>query len=346
MLARHRRNPILTCDDLPYPGTLVYNPGVVRARDRYVMVFRVDHGYATNRIGYGFETINIGIAFSDDGVSWHVQNRTVLGQLKNDENLWAYDPRLVAIEDAYYLTFCVDTRHGMRAGIARTTDFEQFEVLSLSLPDLRNVVLFPEKIDGRFARLERPFPIYLRRTWGQYDRFDTWISRSADMRYWGETELMLAVEQVPYATEKIGPGPPPVRTDDGWLAVFHAVDTEPGREGAGWEGTWTKRYTAGAMLLDLQDPSRVLGISPEPILVPEAPYEITEGFRPNVVFPTGHIVEGDESWIYYGAADSVICLATAATEELVGAIQITARPEPSELAERAAAVPVPQPATE
>jgi beta-1,4-mannooligosaccharide/beta-1,4-mannosyl-N-acetylglucosamine phosphorylase len=346
MLARHPGNPILTCDQLPYPGTLVYNPGVVRAGDRYVMAFRVDHGYSTHRVGYGFETIDIGIAFSDDGVTWDVQNRTLLDELKNEENLWAYDPRLVALGDAYYLTFCVDTRHGMRAGIARTADFVEFEVISLSLPDLRNVVLFPEMVDDRFTRLERPFPIYLRRTWGQHDRFDIWISRSADLRCWGESELLLAVEQVPFATEKIGPGPPPVRTDEGWLALFHAVDVAPGRPAAGWEGTWTKRYPAGAMLLDLDDPSRVLGVTREPILVPEAPYEMTAGFRPNVVFPTGHVVDGDQSLIYYGAADSVICLATIATDELLASVQLTARPEENELAARAAAVPVPAPATE
>ena len=345
MLTRHPDNPILTCEQLPYPGTLVYNPGVVRADDRYVMVFRVDHGYSTTRVGYGFETIDIGIAFSDDGVKWDVQNRTVLGELKNEENIWAYDPRLVAIGDAYYLTFCVDTRHGMRAGIAKTTDFVEFDVISLSVPDLRNVVLFPEKLGDRFARLERPFPIYLRRTWGQHDRFDVWLSRSPDLRYWGDSELLLAVEQVPYATEKIGPGPPPVRTDAGWLALFHAVDTAPDRGGVGWEGTWTKRYTAGAMLLALEDPARVLGITSEPILVPEQPYEMTAGFRPNVVFPTGHVVDGDQSLIYYGAADSVICLATAPTEAIVAAVRCSAHAEPAELAQRAAAVPVPEPAT-
>jgi len=346
MLERHRGNPILTRDHLPYPGTLVYNPGVVRAGDRYVMVFRVDHGYATDRVGYGFETIDIGIAYSEDGLTWDVQNRTVLGELKNAENLWAYDPRLVTVGEEHYLTFCVDTRHGMRAGIARTADFTQFEVISLSVPDLRNVVLFPEPVGDRYVRLERPFPIYLRRTWGQHDRFDIWMSRSADLRCWGDSELLLAVEHVPYATEKIGPGPPPVRTDEGWLAIFHAVDASPERAAGGWEGSWNKRYTAGAMLLDLDDPTRVVGITPEPILVPEAPYEMTAGFRPNVVFPTGHIVDSDRSLIYYGAADSVICLATAPTHELVAAVRPLPPVETSELAQRASAVPVPQPATE
>lgn len=345
MLRRHPGNPILTKDDLPYPGTLVYNPGVVRAGDRYVMVFRVDHGYSPGRIGYGFETIDLGIAYSDDGIVWDVQNRTVLSTLKNDENIWAYDPRLVCVGGSeLLLTFCLDTRHGMRAGVARTTDFETFEVISLSLPDLRNVVLFPELVDGRYVRLERPFPIYLRRTWGQHDRFDIWLSKSPDLRHWGDTELVLAVEEVPYATEKIGPGPPPVLTPGGWLTIFHAVDTGPNRPVSGWEGTWAKRYTAGAMLLDRLDPARVLGITPEPILVPEAPYEMTSGFRPNVVFPTGVVVEGDEALVYYGASDSVICVATASVDELLATIQ-PATAEPTELAARAAAVATPEPAT-
>jgi beta-1,4-mannooligosaccharide/beta-1,4-mannosyl-N-acetylglucosamine phosphorylase len=346
LVTRHARNPVLTADDLPYPATLVYNPGVVRTDDRYVMAFRVDHGYATDRVGYGFGSIDIGIAFSEDGVLWQVQDRTILGELKDDEHLWAYDPRLVAIDGEWFITFCVDTRHGMRAGIARTTDFESFEVVSLSLPDLRNVVLFPEKIGGDYVRLERPFPIYLRRTWGQVDRFDIWVSRSPDLVHWGETELLLAVEQVPFANEKIGPGPPPIRTADGWLTLFHAVDTEPTRAPGGWEGTWIKRYTAGAMLLDLNDPAKVAGMCPHPILVPEAPYELTEGFRTNVVFPTGLVADGDTAMIYYGAADSVICLATASISELVDSTRVAPQPAQDELEQRGAAVPVPQPATE
>jgi beta-1,4-mannooligosaccharide/beta-1,4-mannosyl-N-acetylglucosamine phosphorylase len=346
MLHRHPSNPILTADDLPYPGTLVYNPGVVRAPDRYVMVFRVDHGYSAERVGYGFASIDLGIAFSDDGVSWKVQQRTVLGELKNQENLWAYDPRLMMIGDACYLTFCLDTRHGMRAGIARTTDFESFEVISLSTPDLRNVVLFPETHGNEYLRLERPFPIYLRRTWGQQDRFDIWLSRSPDLRHWGDSELLLAVEQVPYATEKIGPGSPPVRTEAGWLAIFHAVDTDPERCPSGWEGTWVKRYTAGAMLLDLDEPSRLIGISGEPILVPQEPYEITKGFRPNVVFPTGLVIDGDECRVYYGAADSFICLACGSTAEVLGAVRAGAGADRSILHQRRREVAAPEPATE
>jgi len=318
VLQRHPFNPILTAEQAPYPATLVYNCGVAKFQGRYVMVFRNDFGFTPNKEWHKFQGINLGLAFSEDGVRWQVQPRLVLEELKNDENIWAYDPRLTVVEGRCYMTFCLDTRHGMRAGLAVTDDFERFEVLSLSLPDLRNVVLFPERIGGLFYRLERPFPIYLRRNWGQVDRFDMWLSASPDLRFWGETHLLLTVEQVPFANEKIGPGAPPVRTAHGWLTVFHAVDVDASRPPAGWEGAWNKRYTAGVMLLDLNDPRRVVGMAAQPLLTPSAAYETEGGFRTNVVFPTGLIVEDDGMLkLYYGAADTVICLATGHVEDVV-----------------------------
>jgi beta-1,4-mannooligosaccharide/beta-1,4-mannosyl-N-acetylglucosamine phosphorylase len=312
------------------------------------MVFRVDVGFEPTRLGHKFDDIRLGIAFSDDGITWSVQPRTLLDELRSDENLWVYDPRLTVLDErCCCLSFCMDTRHGMRAGLALTDDFVTFDVVTLSLPDLRNVVVFPERVGGDYVRLERPFPIYLRRVWGQVDRFDIWMSRSPDLRHWGESQLLVAVEQVPYATEKIGPGPPPLRTDAGWLAFIHAVDTDPARSPIGWERTWAKRYTAGVMLLDADDPGRVIGVSQEPVLVPDAPYERTDGFRPDVVFPTGAVLEDDATVkLYYGAADTVICLAHGHLDALIDLVGPLTRPQPHELAEREAQVPKPEPATE
>ncbi|HEX2978981.1 MAG TPA: hypothetical protein VHO48_01835 [Anaerolineaceae bacterium] len=113
-------------------------------------------------------------------------------------------------------------------------------------------------------------------------------------------------------------GHTPVRTERGWLLLFHAVDTDFSRGKNGWEDRWQKRYTAGVLLLDLEDPRKVLGVSQKPLLVPEAPYEIDGGFRNNIVVPTGLVVEDDgEAKIYYAAADTVVCLATARVDELV-----------------------------
>ena len=122
---------------------------------------------------------------------------------------------------------------------------------------------------------------------------------------------------MPFANDKIGPAAPPVKTPYGWLTTFHAVDIDRTRGKNGWEDKWQKRYTAGIMLLDLDDPSKVIGKSEVPLIAPEAEYE-RNGFRNDVIFPGGMILEeSGEVKIYYGAADTVECLATAQVEELI-----------------------------
>jgi len=226
-----------------------------------------------------------------------------------------YDPRLTVMDGRCYMCFAVDTKHGVCGGIAVTDDFERFEVLSVSVPDNRNMVLFGEKIGGKYLRLERPFPVYSR---GGRDRFDIWASDSPDLRYWGNSHLVLGVEDVPYANDKLGPAAPPVKTPQGWLTTFHAVDRDSSRGKNGWEDVWQKRYTAGIMLLDLDEPWRVIGMSKTPLLAPEAPYEVEGGFRNHAIFPGGMILEeSGEVKIYYGAADATECLATADVGDLV-----------------------------
>ncbi|MBQ2668463.1 MAG: glycosidase, partial [Clostridia bacterium] len=186
--------------------------------------------------------------------------------------------------------------------------------LSASVPDNRNMVLFPEKINGMYCRLERPMPVYSR---GR-DRFDVWFSDSPDLRYWGNVQFVLGVEDVPYADDKVGPAAPPIKTEKGWLTLIHAVDRDESRGKNGWEKSWKKRYTAGIMLLDLEDPSKVIGICKEPLIAADLPYENEDGFRQDVIFPCGMILEDDgEVKIYYGASDTVTCLATARVEDLL-----------------------------
>ena len=320
---RHSANPILTAGDVPYSAKLVFNPGVVRFEDRYVMVFRNDYGPAEGAHLWG---TSIGLAFSDDGVHWQVQPQPCF-EWSDGEIIRAYDPRLTVLDDRCAMTFAVDTVHGIRGGIALTHDFEEFEVLSLTAPDNRNLALFPERIDGRFFRLERPFPVYGRLG---MERFDVWISTSPDLVYWGKHHLLLGVEDVPFANLKIGPAAPPVRTPQGWLTIFHAVDFDASRGKNGWEETWQKRYTAGLMLLDLDDPRKVSGLYREPLLVPEASYETGGGFRNNVIFPGGMILEEHgEVKLYYGAADTVVCLATAQLDDLLELVLAPWETDPS-----------------
>ncbi|GBG08707.1 glycosidase [Paenibacillus agaridevorans] len=314
VIHRHAHNPVLSPRQVPYGPAMVFNAGVAKYEGKYVMVFRNDYGNEETEEVYPGRTTNLGLATSDDGVNWQVQSAPIW-QWSDEEVYRVYDPRLTVMDGKVYMCFAMDTRHGLRGGIAVTEDFAKFDVLSLSVPDNRNMVLFPERVGGRYMRLERPMPVYGR---GGRDRFDLWLSESPDLIYWGRSSLVLGVEDVEYANDKVGPGAPPVRTKHGWLTTFHAVDIDPSRGKNGWESAWKKRYCAGLMLLDLDDPRKVIGQYRGPLLAPEASYEVEGGFRNNVIFPGGMILEEyGEVKIYYGAADTVECLATAHVDDLI-----------------------------
>jgi beta-1,4-mannooligosaccharide/beta-1,4-mannosyl-N-acetylglucosamine phosphorylase len=311
IVKRHPGNPILSAEDVPYNSALVFNAGVAKFKGCYVMVFRNDFGSIEKK---RLDGTNLGLAFSEDGIRWEVQPKPCF-ELSDDDIRWVNDPRLAVIEDRCYMTFAIIGRHGIRGGIAVTDDFETFEILHTTLPDNRNLALFPEKIDHLYFRLERPFANYLRTS---QDRFDIWLSESPDLKHWGNPRLLLKAEDISFCNDKIGPGPPPLKTDKGWLVIFHSVDVDQNRGKNGWEKKWDKRYTAGVMLLDLENPAKIIGISNEPLLVPEADYEVSGGFRNNVIFPCGNVPEENgEIKIYYGAADTVECLATANVDDLL-----------------------------
>ncbi len=320
-ITRYPGNPVLSAKDIPFDASLIFNAGVCKYQGEYVMLFRNDYGSteadwrafnAGERAERPRLSTNIGIARSPDGIHWTPGPKPVF-TFEDAEIRRAYDPRLMVIDGRVVMCFAVDTNHGLRGGIATTEDFERFEIQSLSLPDNRNMVMFPEKIGGKYLRLERPLPVYSR---GGGEHFDIWMSDSPDLRYWGNSKLLLGAERVPYANSKIGPGAPPIRTPRGWLATFHAVANH-GHDLLTWEKPWHKEDYGGLMRLDLDDPSNILGIAPEPLLAPETDYE-KRGFRGSVIFPGGMILEDSgEVKIYYGAADTVECLATAHVDDLV-----------------------------
>ncbi|MFQ3670246.1 MAG: glycoside hydrolase family 130 protein [Verrucomicrobiia bacterium] len=329
MLTRHSASPVLVAGQVPYPADCVFNAGVAKLDDGYVMLFRNDFGYQR---GKGFAGTNLGLARSRDGIKWEVEPEPVITQEKirqawrhrfperlgDGEIRRVYDPRVTVVDGEILVTLAVDTRHGILGAVTRTgPDFRDYELLSLSTPDNRNMVLFPEKIGGRFWRLERPFPVY-----GRYaeEAFEIWGSASPDLVHWGETRLVLGSEEVPYANSKIGPAAPPLKTDRGWLTTIHAVWKDNQKPLQAWDEVWTKTYFAGLILLDLANPLEVIGMLREPLLQPEAEYEVS-GFRGGVIFPCGLLREGeDEIRMYYGAADTVIGLATGSLEEILAAM--------------------------
>jgi beta-1,4-mannooligosaccharide/beta-1,4-mannosyl-N-acetylglucosamine phosphorylase len=210
IIQRHPLNPIFTSENVPYPSMIAYNAGVVKYQGQYVMVFRTDYNWnEEQQKAIGFQ---IGVAYSEDGVSnWRVHPRPILEFEGGEDVRGSMDPRLTVLEGRIYITYAQLTGHGYRGTIAVTDDFEKIEIVHRTVPDNRNIVLFPERINNRFLRHERPFPIDSR----SQRLYDIWISESPDLIHWGKSELLLCVEEIPYANERIGADSPPVRTDHG-----------------------------------------------------------------------------------------------------------------------------------
>jgi beta-1,4-mannooligosaccharide/beta-1,4-mannosyl-N-acetylglucosamine phosphorylase len=314
IFSRSTLNPLLHGKNVPFKADLVFNPGVAFFNGSYVMIFRFEHGPFNGKI---LAHTGLAFAWSEDGITWEAKAIQPFNLDEMEVNR-VYDPRLTVLESQLYLTFAADTPYGIRGGLAVAGNNESFTVLDLTLPDNRNQVLFPEKINGYFWRLERPFSVYGKQG---TEQFDMWISKSPDLIHWGNSRLVLSAGAVPWANSKIGPGTPPLKTSRGWLIFFHGVDNDNRRGKNGWEEQWNKRYRAGAALLDLNEPWKIVAISPEPVLSPEAPYETENGFRNNVVFPGGAVIESDKSVkLYYGAADTCICLAVCSLDSLMDSL--------------------------
>lgn len=321
-LSRHPANPVLSSKDVPYNSHLVFNCSVLK-EDRYRIIFRNDYyPNLAEGIGGGVET-TFGYGESDDGIAWTVTPEPVL-DYKTDYVRRLYDPRVIPIEGTYYLTACAATPDGPRATLHSSPDLRHFDFLDMSLPQSRNTLLFPEKINGYFYRLERPMwsaidSIYVKRANAWIgNTFDIWVSRSPDLLHWGAPENLVRTKDIPYANIKIGPGAPPIKTDKGWLLLIHGVDFDPSRGKNGWEPHWRCVYHAGVALTDLEQPWKLIGLGRTPLITPEAEYETSGGYRNNVIFPMTGIVQDDgEVWIYYGAADTTICLATAKLADLL-----------------------------
>jgi len=296
ILQRYEHNPILTPADVPYPVETVHNAGVVRHDGRYVMVFRSHRANGRSILG---------IADSDDGCHFTVRPEPFMtpaadGPFAEYEEFGVEDARINPLDGAYYLTYSAYSRHGVRIGLARTVDFRSVERIAfITQADYRNTVLFPEKIAGRYVKLDRPH--------SDISPWSIWISYSPDLRHWGDSRVVMKPVQYHWDEMKIGPGAPPIKTDRGWLNIYHGVF--PTMDGS--------VYRLGACLHKLHDPAVILGVADRWILSPRDPWERT-GYVHNVVFTCAAVPEDDGTLkIYYGAADTVMCLATARIDQLV-----------------------------
>lgn len=299
LFRRYKKNPIISREDLAYKANSVFNAGATRFGEETILLMRVE-----DRRGISHLTA----ARSKDGKDkWIIDEQPTLmpEPETHPEEIWGIeDPRITYMTDQNYwaITYTAYSEGGPLVSLATTTDFTHFERLGPVLPpEDKDAALFPELFNGRYAMLHRPVSGF--RGVGTH----IWISFSPDLKHWGEHRLLIQARRGSWwDAYKIGLSPPPLKTDEGWLLLYHGVKTTA--SGA--------IYRLGLALLDLDDPCRILARSNQWVFNPEERYEVF-GDVNKVVFPCGWIKTGENIHLYYGGADTCIALATARLSDLL-----------------------------
>lgn len=293
---RFSGNPVLGWNPIP-KAARVYNSAIHPFEGEFAGVFRADQKNGRATLFAGRSKDGIEIELNSDPINWVDENG------KPYPTSYAYDPRVVKLEDEYYITWC-DDLNGPSIGLGKTKDFKTFIRLSNPLqPFNRNGVLFPRKVNGKYKLLNRPSDS------GHTPFGDIFICESPDMVYWGNHKHVMAKGgQGWWQGTKIGAGPVPIETTEGWLLFYHGVS-----------GTCNGFvYSFGAAILDIDEPSKVLYRTRDYLLTPEKLYETT-GFVPNVAFPCANLFDAETGRIaiYYGAADTYTAIAFTQVDELL-----------------------------
>jgi beta-1,4-mannooligosaccharide/beta-1,4-mannosyl-N-acetylglucosamine phosphorylase len=291
---RYSQNPIIPRDLIPSSNS-IFNSAVVPFNGKFAGVFRCDNKK---------REMNIHRGFSENGIDWELENDPIDWQVADPELSkfqYRYDPRVLWLEDRYYVTWC-NGYHGPTIGIGFTFDFETFTFLENGLlPFNRNGVLFPRRINGKYIMLSRPSDN------GHTPFGDIFLSQSPDMVHWGEHRYVMGVAGG-WQSTKIGAGPVPIETPEGWLMFYHGVLTSCN----GFV------YSFGAALLDLEEPWKVIRRGEPYLLSPQTYYE-NVGDVPNVVFPCAALYDQPTGRIaiYYGGADTITALAFCKLDEVL-----------------------------
>ncbi|MBN2030666.1 glycosidase [bacterium] len=299
LFQRYSRNPILTVNDWPYPANSVFNCGAAYFDGETILLVRVEDLRGMSHLT---------VARSQNGVtSWQIDQKPTFlpDPIHYSEEIWGIeDPRITYLDPLkeYFVTYTAYSNMGPLVSLARTEDFITFQRLGAVLPpEDKDAALFPVQFNGRWAMLHRPV------IQTPASAAHVWIAFSPDLIHWGEHSLLIrAREGGWWDAYKIGISPPPIQTSHGWIVLYHGVR----KTGGG------VIYRLGIVLLDLDDPTRVLRRSDEWIFGPREHYE-REGDVDDVVFPCGCVIENNQVRLYYGCADTCIGLATAELDELV-----------------------------
>ena len=299
LFTRHGAKPLITPNDLPFKANAVLNPGVAVVDGETVLLVRIE-----DRQGIS----HIHVARSANGVDgWRIENQPLLqADLPRYpfEEWGCEDPRVTQIEPRkWIIAYTAYSRYGPSVSLATTEDFETVARRGIVLsPTNKDAAVFPGQFHHQWIMLHRPV------TGGQEH---IWHASSPDLKDWSRPGVLLPQRSGPWWDGlRIGVGAPPLRTDQGWLLIFHGVKEMAARP----------VYRLGIALLDLENPRKVLARASEWVFAPETDYE-QRGLVPNVVYTCGAICRGDEVWMYYGAADTVIGLAIAKTSDLLTFVQ-------------------------
>lgn len=290
---RYSANPIIPRDATPTSNS-VFNSAAIPYQGKFAGVFRCDDQTRQMILHAGF---------SEDGYSWNINHKPIEWVIDDPEvepPAYLYDPRVCWLEDRYYITWC-NGFHGPTIGIGYTHDFKEFHLMENALlPYNRNGVLFPRKINGRYMMMSRPSDT------GHTPFGDIFLSQSEDLIYWGRHRFIMGRKEA-WESTKIGGGPVPLETSEGWLVFHHGVLTSCN----GYV------YSFGAVILDLEKPWQVRYRCRPYLISPQTIYECV-GDVPNVTFPCAALGDADTGRItlYYGCADTVTGLAFCQVDEL------------------------------
>lgn len=302
-MQRYENNPIITPSKNWWETAATFNPGSTLFENRVLLLYRASGGDGLSRFG---------LAVSSDGTNFQRFADPIFeADLENPyERLGVEDPRISKIEDTYYIVYTAPSVYAaktfrerkfapslshlapwrVRPSLLTTKDWRSFERRGMLMEvDTKDACLLPEKINSEFVLFHRIYP-------------HAYLTYSTDLKTWHDEKVLFSPREGYWDSERVGLGTPPIKTEKGWLAIYHAV-------GQG------HNYRLGLILLDLKDPSKILYRSPQPILKPEKDYELF-GAVPKVVFTCGMVEENDQYLVYYGAADKVIGLAYLAKDEL------------------------------
>ncbi|MCP3027876.1 glycoside hydrolase family 130 protein [Halobacillus sp. A5] len=249
----------------------------------------------------------IRIARSTDGQNFTVDDQPFLYPETNEEAWGIEDPRVTQMGGTYYIQYSAVSDKGVGVGLISTKDFKSYSRHGLMLhPENKDVAIFPEKVNGKYYALHRPVPKGIGKP-------EIWIAESDNLLYWGNHRHLLGLSEEGWDSGRIGGGAVPFKTENGWLEIYHAADKND-------------RYCLGAVLLDLENPARVLARTRQPILVPEAEYEVN-GFFNQVVFTCGVTLQNDKVQVYYGVADTSMAVAELSLRELMEELTYETVPE-------------------